>query len=361
MDRRNFMKAAAAGAAVTVMPRGFAATGESRPWRTFEVTTRVELVQAQGLCRAWLPLPLAQPTDYFKMLGNEWKGNMAQATVLTEARYGSGLLAVEWKDGEAAPVVELVSRFQTRNRKVDLNVAGMVPQEDPAQLKLYLAPTEYIPTDGIVRDTAQRIVREAKARTDLEKARAIYDWVVENTVRDPKTRGCGVGDVKYMLEANALSGKCADLNAIFVGLARAVGIPARDVYGIRVANSDRGYKSLGKAGDITKAQHCRAEFYLAGHGWVPVDPADVRKVILEEKPGLTLNDDIVKEARSMLFGGWEMNWLAYNYAHDLSLPGSAGAKVPFLMYPQAESAQGRHDSLDPDNFKYRISSREITT
>jgi hypothetical protein len=33
--------------------------------------------------------------------------------------------------------------------------------------------------------------------------------------------------------------------------------------------------------------------------------------------------------------------------------------VAFLMYPQAENAQGRLDALDPDNFKYRITSREI--
>jgi hypothetical protein len=29
------------------------------------------------------------------------------------------------------------------------------------------------------------------------------------------------------------------------------------------------------------------------------------------------------------------------------------------MYPQAETSDGRIDSLDQDNFKYEISSREI--
>jgi hypothetical protein len=29
------------------------------------------------------------------------------------------------------------------------------------------------------------------------------------------------------------------------------------------------------------------------------------------------------------------------------------------MYPQGETANGRKDSLDPDNFKYTIKSREI--
>ncbi len=90
-----------------------------------------------------------------------------------------------------------------------------------------------------------------------------------------------------MLETGDLSGKCADLNALYVGLARAAGLSARDVYGIRVATSDLGYKSLGPSTEnITKAQHCRAEVYLSGYGWVPVDPADVRKVVLEEPPGI---------------------------------------------------------------------------
>ena len=62
-------------------------------------------------------------------------------------------------------------------------------------------------------------------------------------------------------------------------------------------------------------------------------------------------------ARAKLFGQWEMNWLAYNYAHDVMLPFSSGYKVPFLMFPQGETATGRIDSLDPDNFRYGISAR----
>jgi len=166
-----------------------------------------------------------------------------------------------------------------------------------------------------------------------------------------------------MLETGDLGGKCADLNALYVGLARAAGLPARDVYGIRVAKSALGYRSLGAASEnVTKAQHCRAEVYLGGYGWTPVDPADVRKVVLEEPPGnRPLDDEIVKQARTRLFGSWEMNWMAYNFAHDVALPGSQGQPVPFLMYPQAETADGRLDSLDPDNFKYAITARETAS
>ena len=54
-----------------------------------------------------------------------------------------------------------------------------------------------------------------------------------------------------------------------------------------------------------------------------------------------------------------MNWIAYNYALDVKLPGSSGPALPFLMYPQAESADGRRDSLEPEQFRYTITSREL--
>jgi transglutaminase-like putative cysteine protease len=135
------------------------------------------------------------------------------------------------------------------------------------------------------------------------------------------------------------------------------------VYGIRVAKSEMGYKSLGTSSEnVAKAQHCRAEVYLGDYGWVPVDPADVRKVMLEEPPGnRPLDDEMVTKARARLFGSWEMNWIAYNFAHDVALPGSTGAPIAFFMYPQAETADGRLDSLDPDSFKYEITSRETAS
>ena len=128
-----------------------------------------------------------------------------------------------------------------------------------------------------------------------------------------------------------------------------------------MAKSEFGYRSLGAGSDnITRAQHCRAEVFLTGYGWVPADPADVRKAVLEEKAQpTTLADPIIPAVRAKLFGAWEGNWFAYNTAHDVVLPGAKSAKVAFLMYPQAETARGRVDPLDPDNFKYRITTREI--
>jgi transglutaminase-like putative cysteine protease len=163
-----------------------------------------------------------------------------------------------------------------------------------------------------------------------------------------------------MLESGNLGGKCADLNALFVGLARSVGIPARDVYGVRVADSAT-WKSLGKSGDITRAQHCRAEFYDSRFGWVPVDPADVRKVILEEEKDrlLPLDDARVHLARRVLFGAWEMNWIGFNTAGDTQLAPRTQKPLGHFMYPYAEGVKGPLDYYAPDNFQYRMSAREV--
>src|SRR4029077_7450225 len=98
---------------------------------------------------------------------------------------------------------------------------------------------------------------------------------------------------------------------------------------------------------------------LSPHGWVPVDPADVRKVVLEEPPGnRPLADEMESKARTRLFGSWEMNWMAYNYAHDVALPRSAKPPLVYFMYPQAETSEGRGDPFDPDHFKYVSSVKE---
>jgi transglutaminase-like putative cysteine protease len=364
MQRRAFLRTAAltpVAATLARTPLAWASAGAER-WRTFEITTRIEILYPSGVTRVWVPLPLTQDTDYHKTLGQTFGGNAPSVNVIRDPRYSAGIAVAEWPAGApspTSPTLEVVSRISTRDRQVDLNGPTRWVAEDPAVLRRYLEASDLIRTDGIVAATAREIT--AAVKSDQDKARTLYEWIVDNTFRDPKVKGCGLGDIKTMLETRNLGGKCADLNALFVGFARAVGIPARDVYGIRVADSAE-FKSLGKSGDITKAQDCRAEFYLAGHGWVPVDPADVRKVVLEEKPGgLPLDDPQVQKARAKLFGAWEMNWMAYNYAHDVKLPGSPGPPVAFLMYPQAETSEGRRDNLDPDQFRYTIKSREIAT
>jgi transglutaminase-like putative cysteine protease len=360
MNRRALFKASLAAATVGLAPRLAAADVRFSPvpkgWRSFVLTTRLEPTFAS---RAWIPLPTFAADDWQRPGATNWTGNARRVERVRDAKYGAEMLVVEWAADQQNPVIEVTSQVKTQNRTVRPGQASVVPLSE-AERTLNTSPTALLPVDGIVKETAEGIVR-GKA-SDVEKARALYDWVVENTFRNPKTSGCGIGDVGWMLKTGNLNGKCADLNALYVAMARSVGVPARDVYGIRVAASEFGYKALGTgSANVTKAQHCRAEVWLSSGGWTPVDPADVRKVVLEEPPtNLSLADLKVMAARGTLFGAWEGNWLAFNTAHDVKLPGSSEPPLPFLMYPQAEDKQGPVDPLDPDAFKYTITAREVS-
>jgi transglutaminase-like putative cysteine protease len=328
-------------------------------WRTFEVTARVEVLKPNGVTHIWLPGALIRDTPFQRTHANKFSAEGGTAKFSKDKPSALGIVSATYP-ANAKPVLTLSSNVSLKNYAIDLSAPGKAPHIPEDELDYFLQPSKYVPTDGIVKETALKAT--AGASTEMEKARTIYDWVVDNTFRDPKIRGCGRGDIKFMLESGDMGGKCADLNALYVGLARSVGLPARHVYGLRIAKSDLGYKSLGLATDkATKGQHCRTEVYLRDHGWVPVDPADVRKVVLEEPPGnRPLSDEMVSKARTRLFGSWEMNWMAYNYAHDVALPGSAHQPLVYFMYPQAETVDGRVDPFDPDNFKYEITVKDVS-
>jgi transglutaminase-like putative cysteine protease len=359
MDRRTFLRSAglslAAGRLGPISALGQSATAG---WQTYEVTTSVEILKPSGTSHVWIPLPLPAATAFQKPLGNRIECPAGAAREVAKG-VGPALVHARFPAGTAAQLT-VVSRVATRNHSVDIRQAGSVRTESDVSLKAWLQPSAGLPLDGIVLKKATEITRGSS--TDMDKARAIYDWIVENTYRNAKIRGCGRGDIRFMLESGDMGGKCADLNALFVGLARASGLPARHAYGIRVGPSQYGYKSLGaNTPSITKSQHCRAEVYLRGYGWVPADPADVRKVVLEEPPGnLPITDEKVTSARSRLFGSWEGNWIAWNYAADVALPEASFGQIIYFMYPQGETAEGRLDPFDPDAFRYTITSNPVT-
>lgn len=370
MERRTFIKSAALIGALPLSSTTATSstTGAlfepttANGWQNFELTTSLTIDAASEPLQVWLPLPSHTDALWTKPLANQWSSNAHRVEIKTDAHSNTQMLHAQWdgSQGDTA-TLELTSGASIRDRAVDWQQPLGATPLSAADHQRYTSATEHLPIDGIVATTAHDIT-DGKL-SERAKARAIYDWIVHNTLRDPKTHACGTGNIKAMLETGNLKGKCADLNTLFVGLARAAGIPARDVYGIRIGDSRFGYRSLGKSGDVSKAQHCRAEVYLEGHGWVAADPADVRKVMLEEeKPNtLPLDNAKVQAVYNKLFGAWENNWLAFNTAHDVQLPGSTGKAVPFFMYPHGERADGsRIDGTHPDSFSFTLNARELT-
>lgn len=358
MQRRDFIKLA--GASVALLPFSPAVFSEEPgKWGSYLLRYKIDLPAGGKKVHLWLPLPDTNDTSYQFSQGSVWSGNADVAKFGMVLGTTAPAFYAEWHGSSSSPRQVLVtSAVKTAERVVSLDhYQERSKAVLPSEVKRFLQPSGQIPVNGVIQKTAMDIVKDAGARTSLQKARAIYNWVVDNAHRDPSVPGCGRGNIRAMLESGKLGGKSLDISSLFVGLARAAGIPARGQYGIRIDESEI-YKGIGKFGDVSEAQHCHAEFYLTGLGWVPVDPADIHQFMLDT--GLTKEDAGVIALKERFFGSWEKNWVAFNHAADVSLGKDSTAGVlPFFAYPHAEIDGKPQDSLNAAGFAYKVSSAEM--
>ena len=312
--------------------------------RTALVTVSVKLASPPSaeIVRLWMPYPMSDGNQ--EITDIQVDGNFTRQGVYREGAFGNPILFAEWKNVPG----ERTMMYAFHVVRKELDTRNFPEKELPysrEEFRKELAPAEFVPTDGPVKELAGRIT--AGKTTNREKAGAIYDWIVVNMRRDPDTKGCGRGDVEELL--SSLGGKCADIHSVFVALARGAGVPAREVFGIRLPK--------GAEGDMTKAQHCWAEWYLPGYGWVVVDPADVRKAILERK--ITVEE--ARPLREYYFGAVDESRIAFGTGRDLRLnPPQAGPPLNYFMYPYAE-ADGKplNEDLFGFNLGYTIRFKEL--
>ncbi len=288
--------------------------------------------------RLWIPYPVSNRDQ--KITNIRVTGNFVNEGVYTDQATGTPMLYARWDKDAGSRLLTFafdVDRKEVIRRDFPIEEGAW----NRADYAADLAPTTFGPTDGEVKKLADSIT--VGKTTVLAKAKAIYDWICVNMYRDPQTRGCGKGDVCTLLSRPG--GKCADISSVFVALARAAGVPARDTFGLRQG------KESGQ--DITTWYHCWAEFFLPGYGWVPVDPADVRKKMLVEH--LNLEDPRTADYRNYFWGGIDASRVALSHGRDLTLnPPQAGGPVNYLMYPYAQVGDDTLDWLDPATFKYTI-------
>ena len=193
---------------------------------------------------------------------------------------------------------------------------------DPAELPRWLKPDRMVPLDDTIRKWAREVVTAAGAHTDLEMARAIYNHVVATVKYDKTGKGWGRGDIYYACDARR--GNCTDFHAIFIGYARAMGIPARFSIGFPIP-SERGHGTIA-------GYHCWAEFYAKGIGWIPIDASEAAK-------------DPSK--REYFFGAHDENRVEFTRGRDLQLtPQQAGDPLNYFVYPYAEAGGKPVDDLD---------------
>lgn len=322
-------------------------------WRNYDIHSTITLASYQGRARVWLPLVQYRDTPWERSLGHQWLGNFETAGIYRDPVADMEVFYADWPEGVAEPKLELVSQIATQDRHFDITRRGATAERTEI-LRRCLRATELVPNDGIVRRTAERAI--GRVKDPLAQGKAIYDWVVENTTYDPLMKQVSHTNIGSLLENGHFSGRSTEISLLFVGLCRSVGIPARPAFGLRMDTS-RLFSSLGVTGDLNDAQHCRAEFYSPGYGWIPVNPSDVRKAIQSE--GLSSFDPKFNVFKKLLFGFWEMNWASFNAAQDVTLRGSSGSTLPFLVLPVLETGEGRFDTPASERFSYSVTAQRV--
>lgn len=331
----------AGDATITASASGTSASAEvsvNRAVVSGTLTTTVDLTQYEAGKGVRLWLPVAVSDDHQEIKDVTFDAPGATTAEITTDSLGNQMLYVEWAE-DADPKTRTAELAWHATRQ-EVGCPELVEQGEPdAEAKQYLEGSSMVPSNNQqITDAANEIV--GNETSYLGKARAIYDWVIANMNRDENTVGCGQGDVCALLSTR--SGKCTDINSVFVGLNRAVGVPAREHFGIRMGDAD-----------ATKAQHCWCEFYLPGTGWVAADPADVLKAVL--KNNWSKDSAEAKESADYFWGDWDAKRCQISSGRDLELePKQAGEPLNDFGYPYAEVDGDALDFYDPANFVYSI-------
>ena len=360
MERRDFIKVSALtfGAVSLLQSTVFADDNKRR----FKVIADFDIKYDEKNFPAKLWFPLPYDSSYQKVKSLKFSGNYDNSNINSENSDDVKILFASWEKSDKKKKMHIEMEIETTYRSVNLKYIKKMSQKNlpiPQNVKKFLEASSHIPTNGKVKEVADRITKGINDR--FSKVQAIYNWVTKTTFRDPKVIGCGIGDVGKMVKSGYFGGKCTDISSLFVALTRASGIPCRDIFGIRLGLSHFS-KALGKAdkngfANISTWQHCRAEYYIPGIGWIPTDPADITKLELVEK--LNLNDKKTKELRAKYINSWEMNWVGFNWGRDFVLsPKPEQYPINMLGYPYAEVNDDVLNYYSPRAFSYKITSQE---
>lgn len=260
-----------------------------------------------GEMKLWLPIAVSNEQQKVKIV-------KVVATVPLEAKkeaeYGNSLMFARLQGPAKGLEVEVqyeVSRFVERG---NLDGSGKVRLASSGELARFMAPDRLVPLSERIRNLAADITKGKT--TPVAKARAIYDYTVENLTYDKSGTGWGMGDINHACDVKR--GNCTDFHALFTGLCRANGIPARFVIGFSIPEGK-------KEGEVA-GYHCWAEFYLEGKGWIPVDTSEASKD---------------KAKKGYYFGNLDENRVQFTQGRDILLdPRQQGERLNFFVYPYAE-------------------------
>jgi transglutaminase-like putative cysteine protease len=264
----------------------------------FEFTYRVRLPEISGPGELWLPLARS---DAFQTVEVQEISVPTAARETTDLASGSQVLYLAVGPAQSGSSIEIRYRVR-RVEQSPYPVANLARKEG-------LSPERLVPDADVFRSIAEEVTRDKT--TDLMRARALYDHVIDQVRYARYGPGWGRGDALYACEAR--SGNCTDFHSYFIALARATGIPARFAIGAAIP-SERNEGGID-------GYHCWAEFFADGRWW-PVDISEADK-----------NSSLA----SYYFGHQPANRLELSRGRDLVLePAPASGPVNFLAYALLE-------------------------
>ncbi|MHC5019025.1 MAG: transglutaminase-like domain-containing protein [Planctomycetota bacterium] len=283
-----------------------------RPKRVFRFTYTANVpAPAAGTkkLRCWAPLPRTE--EGVQEIADLTITSPEGAVMTESSDFGNKFMYVEIDNPTGGVKLEwtaTVTRYQDNG------------QGRGAQNERYLKGTHLIPIETEAADHAANLVAELKLNeeglSEAERARRIYDDVLDTMEYNKKVPGYGAGD--FIRSIEVCKGNCTDFHARFMGVGRKAGIPVRFTMGIPLKAGKNEYNSY----------HCWAHWYdKDSDTWKPVDISEADKVVATDPA-----------KAEWFYGNLGENRITLTYGRDLQLePKQDGAALNYMVFPYAEA------------------------
>jgi transglutaminase-like putative cysteine protease len=257
--------------------------------------------------RVWIPVPQTTTAQTIREL--EFS---SEPRLETEPKYGNRIAS--WTIANPESSVAITMRFDCTRRETVVNLESLKKEgKDPKDAyAVYRGEDALVVIDDEVRSIAGEVCKGKKGT--VEKAHAIYDYVLSKMTYDKSGKGWGTGSTKFACEVG--KGNCTDFHALFNSLCRAEGIASGFEIGLYLPYEAGKQEAPG-------GYHCWAFFRVPGKTWVPVDCSEA---------------DRFPERASYFFGGHTPNRVTLSTGRDIDLaPRQAGPALNYFLNPYAEA------------------------
>jgi transglutaminase-like putative cysteine protease len=265
----------------------------------FEFRYEVTLPKLDKPGRLWLPIGRSgrhQEVESFQVTSRSpWE-------LVEDSDFGNTVLTMQVSPDDSGSTVTVTYRV-TRTEKTAYAPDGA------ENVGRHLKAESLVPKDETLTEIARRVTKDLS--NDTERGEALYRHVLAHMAYDKSGEGWGRGDALHACDSQA--GNCTDFHAYFIGLARAIGIPARFAIGFTIP-ADSAEGEIG-------GYHCWAEFHADGK-WIPVDISEADK-----HPAL----------EDYYLGHHPANRFQLTLGRDLVVdPAPATGPLNYLIYPLLE-------------------------